>query len=95
MLREENGDSPYRLKIYDLDGKEKVNEPMDFHYLSMSVNNREILFENQQELCVYTMEGIRKFSGIISQTPVSNVIGLGKYRYYLVTEEGVSTIQLK
>ncbi len=50
----ESDDHPYRMKIYNLKGKQLADENLDFYYQNLQIEEKQILLTNRQELCVYT-----------------------------------------
>ena len=83
ILRGESDDHPYRMKIYNLKGKH------------LQIEEKQILLTNRQELCVYTLKGRKKYSGVVSETQIHEILGMGQNRYLLAEEDGVSMIRLK
>lgn len=95
VLRGESDDHPYRMKIYNLKGKQLADENLDFYYQNLQIEEKQILLTNRQELCVYTLNGRKKYSGVVSETQIHEILGMGQNRYLLAEEDGVSMIRLK
>ena len=95
ILRGESDDHPYRMKIYNLKGKQLADENLDFYYQNLQIEEKQILLTNRQELCVYTLKGRKKYSGVVSETQIHEILGMGQNRYLLAEEDGVSMIRLK
>ena len=95
VLRGESDDHPYRMKIYNLKGKQLADENLDFYYQNLQIEEKQILLTNRQELCVYTLKGRKKYSGVVSETQIHEILGMGQNRYLLAEEDGVSMIRLK
>ena len=95
ILRRESDDHPYRMKIYNLKGKQLADENLDFYYQNLQIEEKRILLTNRQELCVYTLNGRKKYSGVVSETQIHEILGMGQNRYLLAEEDGVSMIRLK
>ena len=95
ILRGESDDHPYRMKIYNLKGKQLADENLDFYYQNLQIEEKQILLTNRQELCVYTLNGRKKYSGVVSETQIHEILGMGQNRYLLAEEDGVSMIRLK
>ncbi len=95
ILRGESDDHPYRMKIYNTKGKQLADEDLDFYYQNLQIEANQILLTNQQELCVYTLNGRKKYSGVVSETQIHEILGMGQNRYLLAADDGVSMIRLK
>lgn len=95
VFRSENSDFRYRMDVYSA----KVNK-VGSYYFDMEYN--DIFFEqdvfvayNETECLVMTLSGTEKFNGRFSKT-VDLMIPTGSaYKYLLVTENTIDTIQLK
>ena len=74
---------PYRMKIYNLKGKQLADENLDFYYQNLQIEEKQILLTNRQELCVYTLNGRKKYSGVVSETQIHEILGMGQNRYLL------------
>lgn len=57
------GSGPYRMRVYDLEGNEKLNQSFDFPYTSMDIDGGNIFLYNDNACQVYNMNGTLKFSG--------------------------------
>ena len=77
ILRGESDDHPYRMKIYNLKGKQLADENLDFYYQNLQIEEKQILLTNRQELCVYTLNGRKKYSGVVSETQIHEILGMG------------------
>jgi len=62
---------------------------------NLQIEEKQILLTNRQELCVYTLNGRKKYSGVVSETQIHEILGMGQNRYLLAEEDGVSMIRLK
>ena len=49
ILRGESDDHPYRMKIYNLKGKQLADENLDFYYQNLQIEEKQILLTNRQE----------------------------------------------
>ncbi len=95
ILRGESDAHPYRMKIYNTKGKQLADEDLDFYYQNIQIEEKQILLTNRQELCVYTLNGRKRYSGVVSETQIHEILGMGQNRYLLAAEDGVSMIRLK
>ena len=62
------GSDPYRLLIYDGDGREKLDQTFDFPYTDLSIEDDSIFLYNDSGCQVYNMRGTLKFSGELDMT---------------------------
>lgn len=93
----DNSENKYQLNVYDTT---KTNEQAKVFYFDMDYT--DIFFDkdtfviyNETECRVMTMGGIEKFRGNFVK-PVGLMIPSGKaYRYILITDSSIDTIQLK
>lgn len=57
------GGDPYRMRVYDPEGNETLNQSFDFPYTSMNIDGGNIFLYNDNACQVYNMNGTLKFSG--------------------------------
>ncbi|MCI5648934.1 MAG: DUF5711 family protein [Fusicatenibacter sp.] len=95
ILRGEDEENPYILRVYNLNGKEIFSEGFDFPYDTIQMDERQILLLNRRELCIYSLDGVEKFRGVIGESQINNVIGLGRGEYFAVAEGEVMILRMK
>lgn len=95
VIRNSEGEDAYRMKLYDLDGKEILNETFDLEYTEIQIWNDQILIYNSDACIIYTLDGIRRFEGEFSTSIYGIVPVSGMHRYMLMTEKSVDQIRLK
>lgn len=85
----------YMMDVYNTDGKK-----VDTYYFNLEYN--DIFFEedafvvyNETECLIMTYGGVEKFNGYFSKATKLLFPANGTYRYMMVTETSVDTIQLK
>lgn len=93
----DNSENKYQLNVYDTtkaDGQAKVFY-FDIDYTDLFFEKDTFVIYNETECQVMTIGGIEKFRGKFSE-PVRLMIPAEKsYRYILVTDDSIDTIQLK
>lgn len=95
VFSSELADKRYRLDIYS-----ESAEKIDSYYFDMEYN--EIFFEeknfviyNETECVIRTYDGVEKFNGTFRKATNLMLPAGGPYRYALVTDTSIDTIQLK
>lgn len=91
----DNNENQYQLKVYDT-ASDKVDDfYFDLDYTDIFFGKDNLVVYNETECQILTMDGIEKFHGTFQKSvrlmaPVGNT-----YKYLLVTEDSIETIQLK
>ncbi len=91
----DNNENRYQLKVYDADTAKERDFYFDMDYTDIFFGKDNFVIYNEAECQIMTMDGIEKFHGSFSKTvrlmaPVGNT-----YKYMLVTDDSIDTIQLK
>lgn len=84
----------YTMKVYDLGGKEIFSQDFDFNYTQITMDDNQVLMYNNRRMCTYSLSGVKKFEGNISEGILNTVIPLSPNRYILVTDNGNYAIKL-
>lgn len=95
VVHSEEANKAFTMKVYNLKGREVFLEDFDFDYDYISMDDNQILMYNNNQMCTYSLAGVKKFEGDIKEGILSNVLPFGLNRYMLVTEGGTCTIKLK
>ena len=95
VFRSEDGEHLYRMNVYDTSAKLVGRYYFDIEYTDLFFGQDNFVVYNETECMIMTMDGVVKYSGDFSKTvrlmlPTSNA-----YRYVLVTDNSIDTIQLK
>lgn len=53
--------NPYRLDVYETDGKQKVSFDFDYNYTGVEIDGEKIILYNEESCRVYSMDGHKKF----------------------------------
>ena len=96
-LYSDNGENRYQINVYDT---ENLSSAVKIHYFDMEYT--DLFFEkgnlviyNETECQVITLDGREKFHGSFAK-PVRLMLPAGNgYRYLLITDDSMDTIQLK
>lgn len=91
----ENTDAVYRLDVYSAQGEKIGSCHFDLEYLDLFFEKGQFVAYNETECVIMTFEGTEKYRGFFSK-PVNLMIPTDRaYRYTLVTDGSIDTIQLK
>ena len=95
VVHSDDADKSFTMKVYNLKGREVFQEDFDFDYDYITMDDNQVLMYNSNQMCTYSLAGVKKFEGDIKEGMLSNVLPFGSNRYLLVTEGGTCTIKLK
>jgi len=94
----DNGEQQYRLDVYDtndITAAEPKSFYFDLNYTDIFFGKDNFVVYNETECLIMTMSGIEKFNGSFSKG-VRLMLSAGNgYKYLLVTDDSIDTIQLK
>ncbi|MCM1190225.1 MAG: DUF5711 family protein [bacterium] len=95
VFRAEAGEKLYRMDVYNVSAEQVGSFDIDIEYTDILFCKDSFVAYNETECVIMTMDGIEKFRGEFSK-PVRLVLSAGSaYRYLLVTDDTIDTIQLK
>lgn len=95
VFRSDLGEHLYRLDVYSDDGKKTGSYYLDLEFTDLFFGQDNFVAYNDSECVITTMDGVRKFNGSFTKR-VNLMLPTGKaYKYQLVTNDTVDTIQLK
>lgn len=94
VLENDSTENPFLLKVYDLDGKELVSQPFDFTYETVEFSGSQISLYNRNQLCVYGLDGKKKFEGSCDGSP-RQFFSLGTRQYVVANDTGLQYLTLK
>lgn len=92
---EENSDTPYRMKLYDLKGKLIADKGFQAEYTTIRVDGGRILMYNDKQLSVFDLKGRENFHGTIEEGTIQDVCTISKNRFLVVMNESVATIRIR
>lgn len=88
-------DSYYKLEVYNTSGTKVSEVGFDLDYRSIFFEDDQIIIYNETECIIETVGGVRKFEGNFNKSVNLMLPAKGRYRYLLVTDNSIDTIQLK
>jgi hypothetical protein len=94
FLSEEN-DSRYRMDVYDAEAEKVGSYYIAIDYTDIFFDKNMFVAYNDMECQIMTLAGIEKYNGTFSKPVQLMMSASGAYRYLLVTEDSIDTIQLK
>lgn len=89
------GTERFKLEIYDKNGERVRTQEFSLDYTDILFDKDTYIIYNEEECMVMTMEGIEKYNGTFKRAVNLVVPGSGNYRYMLVTQDSLDTIQMK
>ncbi|MCM1050155.1 MAG: DUF5711 family protein [Clostridiales bacterium] len=90
-----DGSNRYRLDVYNKSGQLSRSINFDMDYIDIVFADEQIIIYNESECKVYNMEGLEKYSGRFEKSVHLLIPTSTPYRYTLVTEDSIDTIELK
>ncbi len=91
----ETGASLYKMNVYNVDGKQVGTYNLDIEYTDVIFAKDSFIIYNDAECLIMTMDNEVKYRGAFSKS-VSRMVPLkSAYKYLLVTNDSLDTIQLK
>ena len=89
------GGERFKLEIYSKNGERVRTQEFSLDYTDILFDKETYIIYNEEECLVMTMEGVEKYNGTFKKAVNLMVPGGGSYRYTLVTQDSVDTIQMK
>ncbi|MDE7340518.1 MAG: hypothetical protein K2N80_08155 [Lachnospiraceae bacterium] len=90
-----DGNSRYRLDIYNKTGQICQSIGFDMEYTDIVFAEDQVIIYNESECQVYNMNGVEKYSGYFEKAVYALIPTSSAYRYILVTADSIDTIELK
>ena len=95
VFRSDNSNYLYRLDVYDTHGEKVGSYYFSIEYTDLFFGQDNFVVYNETECVIMTLDEVEKFHGTFSKT-VHLMLPVGStYRYILVTDNSIDTIQLK
>ena len=93
MLLKNEGKEGYELRVYTIYGKQVFSENLTKEYSHVTMSGREILLYNNNQLCIYQLNGSKRFEGELSNSisKITPVSGINKY--LVMNADGMEEIQ--
>lgn len=83
------------LAIYGSDGKEVNKLDVAFEYEDVQIDGKKVIFSNQQELYILTVDGLEKFKGVVEGNILKAIPGKWENVYMVIGEKEAQEIRLK
>lgn len=95
VFRSEKEDKRFRMDVYDAAANSIGSFYLDIDYTDIFFEQDKFIAYNEMQCVITTLDGEEKFNGEFTK-PVKLVLPTGRaYRYLLVTEDSMDTIQLR
>lgn len=85
---------PYQIKVYDMQGEEKLSQPLDTAYNQIKIDNDLIYILNENRCIIYNLQGKVKFKGDFKEK-VTDILPVSEEKMMIVTEDKIRNIELK
>ena len=93
MLLKNEGKEGYELRVYTIYGKQVFSENLTKEYSHVTMSGREILLYNNNQLCIYQLNGSKRFEGELAEN-ISNITPVfGINKYLVMNANGMEEIQ--
>ena len=88
-------DSRYRLDVYNKSGQliQTINFSMD--YTDILFETDKVIIYNETECRIFNMSGVEKYAGYFEKSVYTLLPTSSSYKYILVTQDSIDTIELK
>ena len=95
VFRSDDSEKLYRMDVYNTLAEKVGSFDINIDYTDIFFGESNFVAYNDTECVIMTMDGIEKFNGEFAK-PVRLMLPVGNsYRYMLVTDSSIDTIQLK
>lgn len=91
----EREDSKYRMDVYSSAAEEVGSYYFDIEYTEIFFEQNNFVVYNETECMIMTLEGVEKYNGYFSKAVNLMLPTNTAYKYMLVTDSTIDTIQLK
>lgn len=95
VFQSEDGERLYRMDVYDTNAAMVGSFYFDIEYTDIFFGQNNFVAYNETECVIITMDGNEKFNGEFDR-PVRLMLPIGNaYKYLLVTDSSIDTIQMR
>ncbi len=95
VLMSDDMEHTYMMDVYNADGKKVNTYYFDLEYNDIFFEEDGFVIYNETECQIMTYGGVEKFNGYFSKATDLLFPSNGAYKYTMVTETSIDTIQLK
>lgn len=90
-----SGDSKYRIEVYHKDGELVQNKNFDIEYTNIEFAKDKMIIYNDAKCLIQNIGGVENFAGDFTEGVQLLLPTSSSYKYILVTEDSIDTIELK
>lgn len=95
VFRSEDSEKLYRMDVYDASAGMVGSFYLDIEYTDIFFGQNIFVAYNETECVITTMDGVEKFNGEFTK-PIRLMLPVGNsYKFLLVTDSSIDTIQMK
>lgn len=94
VFRDTEGESDYRMEIYNSQGRLKCTAAVDVAFDHISISKDQILMYNANEFAIYSMKGTCRYQGALKEGNIRSFFKVARNRYMAVLDGGIETIKL-
>lgn len=91
----DQAENKYRMDVYNTSAEKAGSYYFDVDYTDIFFEENDMVIYNEAECQIFTMEGVEKYRGNFSKSVRLMLPAGSSYKYYLVTDNTIDTIQLK
>lgn len=95
VLLSDQAENKYRMDVYNTSAVKVGSYYFDVDYTDIFFEEDAIVIYNESECQIFTTEGVEKYHGNFNKSARLMLPANGSYKYYLVTDNTIDTIQLK
>lgn len=95
VFRSEDSENAYRMDVYDAAASKVGSYYINIEFTDIFFEKNGFVAYNDTECQIMTMEGVEKFNGAFSKQVRLMLPTASAYRYVLVTDNSIDTIQLR
>lgn len=93
VLENDSDTKPFILNVFDLDGREMTRTAFSFPFETVGFSGTQISLYNRDRLCVYGIDGEKKFEGSCGESP-NQFLATGTRQYVISDEKGIKWLRL-
>ena len=91
----DQAETKYRLDLFNTSAEKVGSYYFDVDYTDIFFEDDAMVIYNDAECQIFTTEGVEKYHGNFTKSVRLMLPASGSYKYYLVTDNTIDTIQLK
>lgn len=91
----DQAENKYRMDVYNTSAQKVGSYYFDVDYTDVFFEDDDMVIYNESECQIFTTDGVEKYHGNFNKSVRLLLSAGGSYKYYLVTDNTIDTIQLK